>query len=286
MTVSIPLQPMSVAPQAILPPARNLFELRAARFRSLAVDHPRALWLAWLAELAHAQQSVADRFAGPTETMPQDASSATLPPIYMALIEELLNKVEVGQPPALAACADIAATDMEARIQVCMNAARGMLANPQREITDILVAASLQIHWHFIACQMIENGSLAHTTTQTCPCCGSAPVASIVFAGEGRAGLRYLECSLCATRWNAVRAHCTLCAGDSVVSYFGVEDGNPAIQAEICLDCHGYIKTFFQSKDFQVEPTADDLASLELDVLVAEQGYGRGAPNLYLCEIE
>ena len=40
------------------------------------------------------------------------------------------------------------------------------------------------------------------------------------------------------------------------------------------------IKIFYQEKDPQVEPNADDLATLALDVLVDEQGYGRSGPNL------
>ena len=35
-------------------------------------------------------------------------------------------------------------------------------------------------------------------------------------------------------------------------------------------------------KDLVVEPLADDLATLALDVLVGEQGYARGAPNPFL----
>jgi FdhE protein len=71
-----------------------------------------------------------------------------------------------------------------------------------------------------------------------------------------------------------------------VVNYLGIEGGNQAVQAETCDECHGYIKTFFQDKDRQVDPVADDLASLALDVLVGEQGYSRGTPNLFLTEGE
>ncbi len=105
-------------------------------------------------------------------------------------------------------------------------------------------------------------------------------------AGDGAAGLRYLECSLCATRWNAVRARCTLCTEGSRVDYLGLEGSSGAVQAETCEHCHGYIKTFFQDKDGNVDPLADDLATLALDVLVGEQGYARALPNLFLGEGE
>jgi FdhE protein len=35
----------------------------------------------------------------------------------------------------------------------------------------------------------------------------------------------------------------------------------------------------YQAKDMAVEPIADDLASLGLDMLVGEAGYQRHAPN-------
>jgi FdhE protein len=38
----------------------------------------------------------------------------------------------------------------------------------------------------------------------------------------------------------------------------------------------------YQAKDMQVDPFADDLATLGLDVLVAEAGWARHAPNALL----
>ena len=51
-------------------------------------------------------------------------------------------------------------------------------------------------------------------------------------------------------------------------------------RAETCDECKSYLKIFYQDKDARVEPNADDLATLALDVLVDEQGYGRSGPNL------
>ncbi len=35
-----------------------------------------------------------------------------------------------------------------------------------------------------------------------------------------------------------------------------------------------------------MDPVADDLGSLALDILVGEQGYARAAPNLFLGDAE
>jgi FdhE protein len=53
-----------------------------------------------------------------------------------------------------------------------------------------------------------------------------------------------------------------------------------ARRAEACDECKSYLKIFYQEKDPAVDPVADDLASLALDVLVDERGYGRSGPNL------
>lgn len=57
------------------------------------------------------------------------------------------------------------------------------------------------------------------------------------------------------------------------------------IRAESCDDCQGYRKIFYQDKDPFVEPVADDLASLALDVLMGEAGYARANGNPLLWQV-
>ena len=54
------------------------------------------------------------------------------------------------------------------------------------------------------------------------------------------------------------------------------------MQAETCEECHGYVKILHQRKYPQLDPVADDVATLGLDLLVREAGYRRGAINPYL----
>ena len=57
---------------------------------------------------------------------------------------------------------------------------------------------------------------------------------------------------------------------------------NAALQAETCDDCGHYLKIMHTDRDPFVEPVADDLASLTLDLLVSETGYQRHGVNLML----
>jgi len=92
-------------------------------------------------------------------------------------------------------------------------------------------------------------------------------------------GTRYLHCSLCATAWNHVRAVCIHCGGSRGMALKGIEGDSGAVKAETCDDCRTYVKTLYQARDTKVDPVADDLATLTLDLLVAEAGWARHAPN-------
>lgn len=278
--------PSSATPASVLTPKADLFAQRAARLRVLASDHSLGAWLNWLADLADAQQKALA--AAPALDLHFDGLIDSSKPL-LAIDNSQLDQAWQAVYRELTVAMDVSAPELDAnRLSLkgrqCIAHAAGSAVEVHREVSDLIVAAALQVVWLAGARQLAlpEFTQLEHR--DCCPCCGSAPVASIVLAGTGNTGLRYLECGLCATRWNAVRARCTFCADGSVVNYWSIEGGNEAVQAETCDQCHGYIKTFFQSKDLQLDPLGDDLASLALDVLVGEQGFARGAPNPLLIE--
>jgi FdhE protein len=95
----------------------------------------------------------------------------------------------------------------------------------------------------------------------------------------GTPGTRYLYCSLCGTAWNHVRVSCITCGQSRSVVLKGIEGDAGTVKAETCDDCHTYAKMLYQPRDVNVDPYADDLATLGLDVLVAEAGWSRHAPN-------
>ena len=146
----------------------------------------------------------------------------------------------------------------------------------------LLVAAGLQTIWTALAARLDANALPRLAPPGVCPVCGSPPVGSVVRTSAQVNNLRYLHCSLCNTEWNLPRAVCTACATDQAVSYRQIEGGNSAVRAECCDHCHSYLKIFAQEKDPDVDPVADDLATVALDLLVDETGYARSGPNLFL----
>ncbi len=55
-----------------------------------------------------------------------------------------------------------------------------------------------------------------------------------------------------------------------------------AAKAEACDRCHTYLKLFYLEQNPRAEPFADDVATLPLDLLMAEAGYARSGVNLFL----
>jgi FdhE protein len=293
MTIAEQVLPSAITPATLLTPKADLFGSRASRLRHLANGHALGPWLNWLSELADAQQRALNGL--PELALPHPSSdTATLPlRIDHAALRQAWHGVFVQLNAATRSFAPGSTAHSEPTDEMldqygrrCLALAAGDAATGPRDLDEFLVAAAMQVVWT-AAVRQLALPEVTHLENhELCPCCGSAPVGSIIMAGEGKSGLRYLECSLCATRWNAVRAHCTLCTDSGIIHYLGIEGSSGAVQAETCDCCHGYIKTFFQNKDLHVDPVADDLASLALDVLVGEQGYARGAPNLFLSEGE
>jgi FdhE protein len=161
-----------------------------------------------------------------------------------------------------------------------------------------LVAAALQTYWtHLVlATQAAGTQRLApfgRTDDPTrCPCCGSLPTASISRIGADDSGYRYLHCSLCSSQWHMVRIKCSHCQGTKGIHYQslqpladdaaapGVE--RSAVQAETCDECRYYLKIVHMERDAHVDPAADDLASVTLDLLVSDAGFQRHGVNLML----
>ncbi len=212
-------------------------------------------------------------------------AESELKAVWQGIYRNLFSTM-AGSPLAPQGAQPLEGNALDAAGEVCLQLARGEIVAGTRGDQDYLIAAAMQVAWSAAASSAAAIEHVHGGTHKQCPHCNAEPVGGVVLAGEGKAGLRYLECCLCATRWHAVRAHCTLCDEGSVVNYLGLEGGNAAVQAECCDHCHGYVKTYFQDKDPDVDPIADDLASLMLDVLVGQEGYSRASPNLFLAGVE
>jgi FdhE protein len=147
------------------------------------------------------------------------------------------------------------------------------------------VGAALQVYFSRMAQGLEADDIGACDVATVCPCCGMRPTASLVRIDPDRMNYRYLVCSLCMTEWNMERVKCTSCESEKGVAYLsieaeGVAPAQAAVQAETCDECKTYLKLFLQEKDPLVDPIADDLNTLVLDMLTDEKGYARTGPNL------
>lgn len=146
---------------------------------------------------------------------------------------------------------------------------------PAEAALAVFVAAALQVAWTRMAA-LLDAADLDPGDAGQCPACGSPAVAGMVAPGGTKFGHRHLHCSLCATAWRYVRTRCVHCGSTDKISFRQLA-GTSYLRAECCEACNGYSKVFYVESVRALEPLADDLASLGLDVLVGEEGFARVA---------
>ena len=93
--------------------------------------------------------------------------------------------------------------------------------------------------------------------------------------------LRYVACALCAAEWNVPRVRCAICGGEKLE--YLTPRATAAPKAEACRSCRAYLKLFDEEQRPGAEAAADDAATIALDLLVADEGYRRAGPNLYVA---
>jgi FdhE protein len=298
-----------------LPERSTVFADRALRLRQLAAGHAMRDFLIFAADVADAQHLLlADM---PEVVLPDsgalaEAANAGLAPLpatgtprdpvwrdtLSRLLAQLSRRLPVDAPPRAAIAALRGADDQKLERQA------DRLLNGVMRGLDLgmapLIGAALQVDWtHRVLAVQQRHGQdriapFGRTDDSgTCPCCASRPTASITRIGAEETGYRFLHCSLCSTQWHLVRIKCSHCLGTQGISYQGLTPADAAavpaaavvpgaVQAETCEVCHQYLKIVHMERDAEVEPVADDLASLTLDLLVSESGMHRHGVNLML----
>lgn len=283
------------APAVLQPTPASVFADRAARFERLAEGHASGDWLAFLARLTRIQHALLQQHPAvplPSAAQREQAGRHGMPvvpangwardPVWRKHLASLADQLRTDAPetlrPVLVALTQAAPDELE-------RLADGVLRteyDPTQAAALPFIAAALQVYWTWMAAQPDLAGLARLDVPGVCPCCGSLPVASVIQAGN-HTGTRYLHCSLCNTEWNLVRANCTSCGETNKVSYRVLENASGAthdvVRAEVCDDCHSYLKQVLRDKDASADPVADDLATLALDILVDEAGYLRSGPN-------
>lgn len=293
------------APRVVLPAASTVFADRAARFLQVAAGHPMSDYLTLMGALAQAQHAVVGRRAPlpvADEALarsrdygmpPMTALSHARAPLWRDDLADLLAEMD-KTVAARAMVEAVRSLDDGAREALADRILGGTTADDDAAAVP-LIGAALQVYFTRAAAAIdvaqVQNFDVA----TVCPVCATRPVASVVRIGGERNNLRYLVCALCSTEWNMARIKCSACEEDKGVHYLsmtanvGGQAAEPAAnevgiaaarRAEACDECKSYLKIFYQEKDPNLDPMADDLASLALDLLVDEQGFGRSGPNL------
>ncbi|MCY1552538.1 Protein FdhE [compost metagenome] len=80
-----------------------------------------------------------------------------------------------------------------------------------------------------------------------------------------------------------MRLKCSHCQSTKKLDYLHLDGSPQGIKAEACPSCRTYLKQLYLELAPDGECLSADLASLDLDLLLAEQGYLRRAPNLLLA---
>lgn len=282
------------APEAlILPDPTTRFANSAARLEALSTGHPMKDWLCFMTRLAQAQQVVAmsmGPFAKLGQVAVEQTVSARMPPLaadghrrdatWREGLVMLLDTFDNRGIPALARAVMVSLRDREAGAVEAL--ADGFLhrgVDAADAGAALYVAAALQVYFTHMAAALPEASLRLLPERGLCPCCGSTPVSGVVTASGQTPGTRYLYCSLCSTAWNHVRAVCITCGQTRSLSLKEIDGDSGAVKAETCDECHTYAKMLYQARDTKVDPFADDLATLGLDLLVCEAGWARHAPN-------
>lgn len=297
------LEPGQIAAAAGKPaflqlPPRNLFALRAERLARLAEGHALGDYLRLLAAVCRAQQQVLDApppVAAPDPQRCAQAIAHGLPPLacetqvredaWLALLDAWLAAFVPPVPgnPALDATLDqLRAATAGQRKAWGVALVSGQYASVPAGVAPF-VGAALQLAWSHWLLNLDVSSIGEAEDQQTCPACGALPMAGVVHGHGARNGLRYLVCSLCAGEWHYVRLKCSHCRSTKRLDYLHLEHSPHGVRAEACPECHHYLKQLYLEREPSGEVLSADLASLDLDLLLDEQGYRRQAPNLLLA---
>ncbi|MCK2127365.1 formate dehydrogenase accessory protein FdhE [Thauera aromatica] len=284
------------APAILLPDPDTVFLARAERFEALALHHGLGEWLGFLGRLSRAQHkalaAAGHDLAPPAADALERARKHRMPPISVASFErpavwrdilrdivgDLLEDAPVGARDTLDALLVTSAEELDKL------AGKLLDGEPDRDDMPRLpyVAAAIQVVLTSIASQLDAAELPLMEAHSTCPVCGSLPVVSVIRNEGPVAGLRYVHCTLCNTEWHVPHATCVTCGDSEKVTLHEIDGDDGIARAESCGACDSYTKLIVQGRNVRIDPIADNLASVALDMLVDDAGFVRSGPNYLL----
>jgi FdhE protein len=247
-----------------LPDPATVFARRSQRLSGLAEGHELQGFLRMIAAIMAAQHAALDG-------LPADSG-------WQGALARILDAVDPAAlpDPARQACDTLRAAAPEQLESLSGHFLDGEV--PAEEAGRmVFVVAAIQVICTRKAAQADKATlKISEQEPGLCPICASPPVAGTIEPGGTKFGHRHLHCSLCATAWRYVRVRCVHCGSTDKISFRQIA-GTSYLRAECCEGCHGYSKVFYLEKAKPLEPFADDLASLGLDLMVGEAGFSRVA---------
>lgn len=286
---------VSAPPFAVLPDPSRLFGVRAKRLRTYAAVSPLKPYLDFVAGLIEAQQAIVP--ALPPVELPDAGTLERARAFGMPALDRATTMLDDTLETTLDALFDAAATvpmpEEAAQALTSVSLADGALrAQMVRDVLahdlpvetlaeHVYVAAALQVHFARLAAAL-DAKSLVPVGDGVCPCCGGPPVASLIVEWPNAHGNRFCACSLCSTLWNYVRIRCCACGTTKGIGYQEIEGSPGTVKAETCDECRSYVKVMYQNRDVTIEPVADDIGTLGLDLMMREGPYRRAAFNPFL----
>lgn len=279
-------------PRILLPQASSLFAERAARLRQLANGNPIADYLLFVAQITDAQHKAAatieisapdaELMARAQEhSMPLLPAVDTIDPAWQAVLDNMLDTLQgsEGLPaPLQPLLKELRALAPETRADIAKKLLQKEVAARHVGMAPFIMAA-LQVTFAKRSASLRARDVPYTAPASICPICASEPVASVIRIGGKVAGHRYAHCGTCACEWHMVRIKCTHCESTKGIHYQGLEGAGEEVLAETCDECGSYRKIVNQEKNPMVEPLADDLASLMLDLLMSETQFQRASAN-------
>jgi len=288
--------PSPGAPPMVGLPGRKLFAERGQRLRQLAERVPAmAPYLQFMAMIVEAQHRVVQQSRPALTSGAELAMRHGIPPLSVdglwrdmswpddleALLSELDGRVLAPQRTWFEALRQLPDAD---RAELARAVLEGKPLPLEQRAMAPLVGAALQVAWTRQARMLPAIPPRpADVASGLCPCCGALAVGSLIQIGMARSRVRYLQCGLCASEWYAERAKCVQCGDSKTLDYCSLEDEQGErvlpIQAETCDHCHSYLKRVNREWEADADPLADDLASLALDMMIADRELERRAFN-------
>ncbi len=271
------------------------FVRTAARLDAFSAGHPMAEWLGFMARLARAQHALADMMGplgSPNPIEREDAAEMTPPiaanghrrvPIWRQGLALLLDGLDIGPAPA--------------PVRLAMARLRDRGIDAQEALADDFLHGSVDSA-DVGRCALRGGGAagLFHAPRRVLASiflASAAPTRPLSLLRQHarmrrrqrlRAGPRRALSALLAL-WDRLESRAGRLHHLRPVALPGTEEiegDSGAVRSETCDDCGTYAKMFYQAQDTGVDPIADDLATLGLDVLAGEEGWSRHAPNPFL----